>query len=712
MNLNRTKIITILFICFSLSSLILTYIIDINKNERIDKALSAHQENLKTHYETIMYKQHMNADVAFKTAINHKSVLDIFDKAYTSDKKQRAILREELYSILAKQYDIMKDSGILQFQFIFPNNISFLRMHKSSKFGDDLSSVRIDIKDVNEDKLIQRGFIQGRTSHGFRNVYPVFKGEKYLGAVEISYGSEILQETLTKISKLHTHFLVDKDIFDSKAWSRDDLVVKYIQSAEHENFMITMTNLHSKKFCIDDNHQRLSSNKKVINENIKSENSFGFFTSFDKDLVVVTFYPIANYDNFETVAWIVSYEKDSYVKDTIELSAQLKVVSLLALLLIYFFLYRLIIKRIELSDANKNLKESVDNFNELLDFTQEGIVISDENQKIIEVNASIERIFELDSTKYIGRSLLEFIPREELPKIQKTFLEDKTNPYEINILKPNGKVFPALSGGGFIIRNNKRYRVSTIIDLSDVKERDKFILQQSKLASMGEMIGNIAHQWRQPLSIISSSATGMKLQKEFGKLQDEHFIKSCDAINLNAQYLSKTIDDFKNFIKGDNESKSFNLKTNLEEFLHIVNSSIKTHELKIIKDLDEKINIKAYPNELIQCYMNIFNNAKDALKERDLDERLLFITLKKNKDIAQLIFLDNGGGISEEIKDRIFEPYFTTKHKSQGTGLGLHMTYTMIVEGMRGNIKVENKSYKYEGKSYIGAKFILEFPLV
>jgi len=242
------------------------------------------------------------------------------------------------------------------------------------------------------------------------------------------------------------------------------------------------------------------------------------------------------------------------------------------------------------------------------------------------------------------------------------------------------------------------------------KEKDNLIYQQSKMASMGEMIGNIAHQWRQPLSVISVGATGLKMQKEHSVLSDSFFYATCDAINNNAQYLSKTIDDFKNFIKNDRDKVQFNLKENIDSFLSLVNSSIKNNQINIILDLEKELMINSYPNELTQCFMNLFNNSKDAFSANMVD-KYLFISSKVEYGQIVISFKDNAGGIDENVIDNIFEPYFTTKHKSQGTGLGLSMTYKIIVEGMDGTIDINNCEYKYKNQNFKGAEFIIKFDL-
>ncbi|MDC0933852.1 ABC transporter substrate-binding protein, partial [Arcobacteraceae bacterium] len=247
--------------------------------------------------------------------------------------------------------------------------------------------------------------------------------------------------------------------------------------------------------------------------------------------------------------------------------------------------------------------------------------------------------------------------------------------------------------------------------INENRKKDKILDAQSKMVSMGEMIGNIAHQWRQPLSVISTGVTGMQVQKEYGLLDDEQFNKTCETINENAQYLSKTIDDFKNFIQGDREKRYFNLFNSLNRFIHLVEGSIKEHDIKIIIDIDKKLEINSYENELSQCLINIFNNAKDALKENEITNKFIFISAYKQDDYLILNIQDNALGIKQEIIEKIFEPYFTTKHKFQGTGLGLNMTYKLIVEGMKGTITVQNNTFLHNNISYTGALFQIKLPI-
>lgn len=259
---------------------------------------------------------------------------------------------------------------------------------------------------------------------------------------------------------------------------------------------------------------------------------------------------------------------------------------------------------------------------------------------------------------------------------------------------------------------NQNLQKEIELEVQKNNEKNRVLFHQNKMASMGEMIANIAHQWRQPLSVISTAASGMRLQKEYGTLSDADFNKACKGIDSNVQYLSQTIDDFRDFITGNRVKSIFGLEQSIRSFLNLVDGSVKNDHINVILELEKEIKIYGCENELIQCFINIFNNSKDVLKDiKDEEARLLIITAKTVNNKAVISMRDSGGGIEEPILPKIFEPYFTTKHQSQGTGLGLHMTYALIVDGMDGSISVDNATYKYQGKLYTGAEFVLTLPM-
>jgi len=353
----------------------------------------------------------------------------------------------------------------------------------------------------------------------------------------------------------------------------------------------------------------------------------------------------------------------------------------------------------------KQLQSSVDKFEQLFNSTMEAIVII-EDGKIKDLNQVTLDLFGYSfQDELIGINPQELTAKESQTKLKEQLAKDNDKPYEIKLIKKDGSLFDALIHGTNLTGQN--LRLSCILDISNIKKQEQIIYQQAKLVSMGEMIGNIAHQWRQPLSIISTVSTGMIMKQEFGSLKEAELLKNCNTINENAQYLSKTIDDFKNFIKGDRTKKVYNLKNIINKFLHLIEGVSKNNNINIVLDLEENIEINGYENELIQCFINIFNNSKDALLANKIKNKLLFISTMEQDNNIIIKIKDNAKGIPVDILNKIFDPYFTTKHKSQGTGLGLNMTYNLITEGMNGKIIAQNMNYLYNDIEYIGAEFTI-----
>ena len=245
----------------------------------------------------------------------------------------------------------------------------------------------------------------------------------------------------------------------------------------------------------------------------------------------------------------------------------------------------------------------------------------------------------------------------------------------------------------------------------DLNEKQNILFQQSKMASMGEMIGNIAHQWRQPLSTILTASTGMLLQKQMNNLEDEFFFDATKRINASVKHLSKTIDDFRNFYSPHKVKTNFSLKNTFNTTLDLLQAQLTSKDIRIVKDIED-IEMFSYENELIQALINIINNARDELIKKDKNvEKVIFISSIVSAKKVSIIIRDNAGGISADIIERIFEPYFTTKHKAQGTGIGLYMTEEIIVKHLDGKISVKNHDFIYNNKKYIGAEFTIEFSL-
>ncbi|MFA7083506.1 MAG: cache domain-containing protein [Arcobacteraceae bacterium] len=255
-----------------------------------------------------------------------------------------------------------------------------------------------------------------------------------------------------------------------------------------------------------------------------------------------------------------------------------------------------------------------------------------------------------------------------------------------------------------------KYKNKIAQEIQKNHDKDMLIAQQSKMNALGDMIGNIAHQWRQPLSTMTTASSGLSLKYEFNTLNEEDFFSFTQIINDNAQYLSQTIEEFKEFFEPKTTKDIFKIEKTIEKTLNIISSQFTEHGIQIITQVN-KANIYGIENELMQMLINILNNSKEAFAALKLNKKVIFIDVYKRKDTIYIEIKDNAKGIKESILCRIFEPYFTTKFKSQGIGIGLYMCYEMITKHFNGTISVQNTQFLYENEEHSGAKFTLVLPL-
>ena len=221
------------------------------------------------------------------------------------------------------------------------------------------------------------------------------------------------------------------------------------------------------------------------------------------------------------------------------------------------------------------------------------------------------------------------------------------------------------------------------------KEQEKFLVQQNKLASMGEMISIIAHQWRQPLSEINGIILNIDLDHKKKRLSQKCLNTHLDNLEMTTAYMSNTIDDFMDFFKPTKKFEHLLISNLINTVLNLITISNK-HDINIIYKQSKEINIISYKSELIQALLIIINNSIDACNSNTNRVSKIVIETKIIEKYLNIVITDNGSGISSDILDKIYDPYFTTKHKSKGTGLGLYILKMIIEQTMRGKIKISS----------------------
>lgn len=257
----------------------------------------------------------------------------------------------------------------------------------------------------------------------------------------------------------------------------------------------------------------------------------------------------------------------------------------------------------------------------------------------------------------------------------------------------------------------KSYKKQIKQEIEQKQLKESLLLQQSKMATMGEMIANITHQWKQPLSYISTASSGVLLEKEYETLTDEKLIESISGIERSVNYLSHTIDDFKDFFSPNNKKEEFYILRLIKSVTDLLGTQLKKQNIELVNNIDNNFRVKLSRNLLLQVLINLVKNSSDALILNNQDEKkLIFIdSISDDKNLI-ISIKDNAGGIDDSIIDKVFEHYFTTKGK-KGTGIGLYMSKEIIQTQMAGELSFENEEFEYDNKLYKGACFYIKIPL-
>lgn len=337
----------------------------------------------------------------------------------------------------------------------------------------------------------------------------------------------------------------------------------------------------------------------------------------------------------------------------------------------------------------KTEKQIVINLNEIINNTIEGILVLQEgfikniNQPLLEIlgyETKDELIDKLATGVLIPTAIEKYIKYNE-----KIF-------QEISLITKDGTTIPVIIKIKDIFYEDKEYKIIFILDLTELKEKEKMVIYHSRLSAMGEMISMIAHQWRQPLSTISSMLTRIKLRNNTNKIDKDFLNNSLSDINKHIQYMSTTIDDFRNFFTIDIKKELVSLNEIVIIVFNMIEKSFLSENIKIEIERNSLQKRFLPKNELIQAILNILNNAKDAFLEREISNPIIKIYFEEDNQTQKIFIEDNAKGIDEKIISKIFNPYFSTKNKKNGSGLGLYICKNILEKDNLGEIFAKNKN--------------------
>ena len=380
----------------------------------------------------------------------------------------------------------------------------------------------------------------------------------------------------------------------------------------------------------------------------------------------------------------------------------------------------------ELNNLNKELELDGElRLKDLIEQVPYGIIVIDYQATIIDINQFACRVLGYDRDEFMtltAYKLFDKFSKYSFVEIKNSVIANKNLSFDDGFENYKGLRLPVeIATGKLVIKNSSHVLImfQDIIERVQAEnmevqrrkeieelnkslegrvqeevlknlEKDQLLIQQSKMAAMGDMMGNIAHQWRQPLNTLAISIQDIEEAFLFDDLNEEYISNFIKLSMDNIAYMSKTIDDFRNFFKPSKTKEAFRLRDSIKDILQIVETQLKNNNINItLKGEDYKV--IGYPNEFKQVIINLTNNSKDAILDNNLKNgRIEIETEKFSNEFIKITVKDNGGGVPLDILNKVFEPYFTTKEGNKGTGIGLYMSKTIIEENMKGKLLLEN----------------------
>jgi len=679
--------------------LIIFFIMSSEKNLRIEQFVDSKVKQYTLSYDSIYHQYHQRADIIFNSNINNKEILKLF--------KNRD--REKLYSSLKDSYKIFSRYNLKQLHFHLPNNDSFLRFHRPSKFGDNLTNVRETVSYVNKIKKPIDGFEEGRIFNGYRFVYPLFEDDLHLGSVEISFSAYAMVDEIMSHFEAVSNFIISKKAIDKKVF--EDEKSNYTSSI--------FPGFYYEKSIIDrlktqKNFKDITLTKDIIEKTLRDlelKKPFAIYNNQDTKLEVII--PVLNPVSKDLVAAVIIESNSDYIVNKSKNFLVVYFTVSVLISLIFFAFYKQIVLNTKLYAV--------------LDEASSGIAMIDENGNFLEVNNKYCELMgysknefkninciDLSTQEYMEKSkdMLETVKREgyvsRVRKACRAKSGDIVN-VEISINKlpiVNRYVVVANPLDDKIaleeLNNTLNQKVNE--QVKKLRTQDKMLIQQSKLAAMGEMIDAVAHQWKQPLGVVKLSASELEYLYEYAKdeLTQEFTYETSKRIQDQINHLVETIDEFRGFFRPKENLESVNIKKLVDSTLLLLKDELVKHTIKTTYHGDENIDISLIPNEFKHVIINIVNNAKDQFISKKIEDKNIDFYLSKDENSITFKICDNAGGIPKELIPKMFDANVTTKEEDKGTGIGLYISKN-IIEKLHGTIEASNENG--------GACFTIALPL-
>ncbi|MEA1920596.1 MAG: PAS domain S-box protein [Campylobacterota bacterium] len=606
--------------------------------------------------------------------------------------KLQAKDREGMYKELLSEWNLLREEepNLNAIQIHNSDGTSFLRMHQSDAYGDEIAKLRPMLREIHANHQTISGYETGRFATVYRIIAPIFNDEnKYLGAFELGINPNFL---LNAIYDIHA--------FTGLMFIKEEDLALY---GKAHDITIDGYRLQS-----DLTPQTKALYWQVIEKGALQNNVE--FTIGDKCYLSHLF-ELNDFKGQPKVK-LLFFQDISHVKAKEFYSFKILLIFMLIVLsLVSWLIYRRIgafqhkissFYQSYIQDQHEIIK-----FKQIIEKSPVSMVITDAQGKIEYVNPQFSQM--------TGYSLEEAI--ENYPNILKPDLHSDSDHQMIwkesfKNIKKNGEeywesaiVSPIHNNKGVVTNyiGIKQDITKEVYLKEELKDKEELMIAQSRHAAMGEMIGMIAHQWRQPISVIAMGVNNMIADIDLDEVDIPTFREEFLKLIQQTQHLSKTIDDFRNFFRPDKERELVSVLSVLQETLEIVEASFANSNIIIDVNNSAIQDINIYSRELLQVFLNLLNNAKEALIEYQSKERYIWCDISETDDSTIIKISDNGGGIDVSALPKIFEPYFSTKDEKHGTGIGLYMSKIIIEKHLLGSIGVKNSNE--------GACFTITLPL-
>ncbi|MEA3290119.1 MAG: PAS domain S-box protein, partial [Campylobacterota bacterium] len=627
----NTKI-TRYIITLTIILLTVNIILYVEKEMKIDENIQVEIKRTQLYYHTVYEEHKIISEIIYDTDINIKSIIDIFKLAHSSSTQEKIKLRKELYDKLKDTYKKLYKHNLKQLHFHLPDNSSFLRFHKPEKYGDDLTNIRSTVNYVNTNKKYIDSFEEGRVYNGYRYVYPLFdETKKYIGSVEVSFNTISFKEKFYKQFKLLSNFLIVKDVTDNKVFQ--DEKDNYIKSG--------LKNFYIEKYPLkkaDNSFINYDLASDFPKQTIKKLNSYDLngevVTSIEENNLLV-FLPVKNNITKSVEAIFVVKHNNNYISNKTKNYYISTVIINLLVVIITYLLYRVNIKQINLQLSNKKLES-------IISEVDSGICLMDLEGRFIDVNNAYSRILGYSKDELLKLNCLDLTVAESkeepamllntaktigsLSKYHKICIKKDKSLINLEFsltLLPSGDMFisviNSIEDKLAIEKLNGNLQDKIKKKITELREKDKILFQQSKDAAMGEMIDAIAHQWKNPLGLIRLIGQEIVfLNEEYAKPNNDKVIEEAKKIELQVTHLLNTLEEFRSFFRPNSSHKVIPVEVLLNSVKVLMKDELikNTIQFQTIGDLNTKI--KILPNEFKHVIINLITNSRDAFIQNNV----------------------------------------------------------------------------------------------